>query len=86
MKKQYNKLEFVTLKVHMFDIYLLLKSLELYNFTLNNCWISNVDKETMKNRNDIIFYLYHSLLDLYTKEYDIDTRIKISKEINSDIA
>lgn len=85
MKKIHNA-ELINIRVYSFDIEMILKALELYNFTLNNCWIRNVDKEAMKNRSDSLFYLYHSLLEVYTRDYDIDYRIKCSKEINFDIA
>lgn len=84
--KKINNIELINIQIHGFDIEMILKALELYNFTLNNCWIRNVDKEAMKNRSDSLFYLYHSLLDVYTKDYDIDYRIKCTKEINYDIA
>lgn len=86
MKKVYKSKDIINLTVHAFDVELLLKSLELYNFNLNNCWCRNVDLEETKRRNDIIFYLYNSLLDVYTREYTPDYRIKITKEKNYDIS
>lgn len=86
MKKIYNKNDVINLTVSAFDVELLLKSLELYNFNLNNCWCRNVNKEETQRRNDIIYYLYHSLLHVYTREYSPDYRIKISKEKNYDIS
>lgn len=73
-------------EIYDLEVELILKSLELLNFNINNCWIRNVDQEQMKLRSDIIFYLYNRLLDVYGREYDADTRIKISKKFNFDIA
>lgn len=86
MRKIFNSNDMISLNISAFDVELLLKSLELYNFNLNNCWCRNVDLEETKKRNDIIFYLYHSLLDVYTREYTPDYRIKITKEKNFDIS
>lgn len=86
MKKLLNENNSINLVVSSFDVELLLKSLELYNFNLNHCWCRNVDIEETNRRNDIIFYLYHRLLDVYTREYSADYRIKVSKEKNYDIS
>ena len=86
MKKIFNNKDIICLNINAFDVELLLKSLELYNFNLNNCWCRNVDLEETKRRNDIIFYLYNRLLDVYTSEYTPDYRIKITKKINYDIS
>lgn len=86
MKKIFNNKDIICLNINAFDVELLLKSLELYNFNLNNCWCRNVDLEETKRRNDIIFYLYNRLLDVYTREYTPDYRIKITKKINYDIS
>ena len=86
MKKIYNHKDMISLTISTFDVELLLKSLELYNFNLNICWCRHVNKEETKRRNDIIFYLYHSLLDVYNREYEADYRIKVSKHKNFDIS
>lgn len=83
---KYKPIEILEIKLHTHEIELILKSLELFNFNLNNCWVSNVNNEKMKNRSDVIFYLYHSLLEVYTRDYEVDYRIKTSKRYNSDIA
>lgn len=78
----------VSFNFEIFDVEvdLILKALELFNFNLNNCWVRDIDEDKKELRNDTIFYLYNRLLECYTGKYDVDTRIKLSKNFNSDIA
>lgn len=75
----------MSINLHSTELDILLKSLELFSYNMNHIWIFDRADDNYYQVRDVLFYMYHRILNLYTETFEdnyisenIDIEIKNS--------